>query len=103
MALPPGGPIADAYAKKIEDYQATIGRYEQEKKQIEAKARELESERDDAKRHNKPFGMAVMFLQVAILLNSISGLLKVKRIWWTSIPVGLVGVGFFLDGFFAIF
>ena len=103
MALPPDSSIAKAYAKKIEDYQVKIARYEQEKKEIEAKARQLESERDDAKRHNKPFGIAVIFLQVAILLNSIAGLMKVKKIWWSSIPVGLVGIGFFANGFLAIF
>ena len=103
MALPAGSPIADAYARKIADYQEKIERYEHEKKDIEAKARKLESERDAAKRHNKPFGMAIMFLQVAILLNSIAGLMKNKRIWWAALPVGLVGLVFFLDGFFSIF
>lgn len=103
MALPPGSPVTTAYGKKIEDYQTKIGRYNQEKTQIEAKAHELESQRDDAKLHGKPFGIAVIFLQVSILLNSIAGLMKAKRVWWSAIPVGLVGLGFFLDGFFAIF
>jgi len=103
MALPPRSPIADAYTKKIEEYRAKAERYDQEKKGIEAKARELEVQRDDAKRRGKPFGIAVMFLQVAILLNSVAGLMKNHRIWWTAIPVGLVGIGFFLDGFFSIF
>ena len=103
MSLPPGSPVADAYAKRIADYRDKIERYAREKKQIEAKARDLESQRDNAKQHGKPFGIAVIFLQVAILLNSIAGLMKNKRIWWVAIPVGLTGLGFFLDGFFNIF
>jgi|GEM_PF-1475541 hypothetical protein len=35
-----------------------------------------------------------MFLQAAILLNSIAGLMKIKKVWWSSIPVGLTGIGF---------
>jgi hypothetical protein len=102
-ALLKGNPAAADYARTIERYRAEIERYKGEKKEIEAKARELEGVRDDAKLHGRPFGMAVIFLQVAILLNSIAGLLKIKRVWWCSIPVGLVGLGFFANGFFLIF
>ena len=47
--------------------------------------------------------MAVIFLQVAVLLNSIAGLMRMKRIWWCDIPVGLVGLTFFADGFFLFY
>jgi hypothetical protein len=63
----------------------------------------LEKQRDEAKLHGKPFGMAVMFLQVAILLNSIASLMKAKKIWWAAIPVGLTGLVFFANGFFLFF
>lgn len=103
MSLPENSAVAKAYAEKIDEYQAKIKGYSQEKKQIEAKARDLENQRDEAKRHGKPFGMAVMFLQVSILLNSIAGLMKVKKIWGAAIPIGLIGLVFFLDGFFVFF
>lgn len=102
MTLVPGSAVATAYTKKVDDYQARIARYNLEKKEIEVQARGLEKQRDDAKLHSKPFGIAVIFLQVAILLNSIAGLLKAKRVWWTAIPVGLTGIGFFLNGFLSI-
>jgi hypothetical protein len=101
MALPVNSPAQAAYTTKIEDYQSKIGQYSKEKGEIEAKAHELEGQRDAAKAHGKPFGLAVMFLQVAILLNSISGLMKAKRVWWAAVPIGLAGVGFFLSGFLA--
>ena len=80
MTLPPNSPARAAYTKKTEEYLAEIERYKAEKKEIEATARELEKQRDEAKLHGKPFGMAVMFLQVAILLNSIASLMKAKKI-----------------------
>lgn len=100
MALDPRNPARQAFEDKIKQDQEQISRYAKEKKDIEAKARELESQRDEAKRHNRPFGLAVMLLQVTILLSSIAGLLKSKKIWWTALPIGLVGIFYFLDGFF---
>ena len=99
-ALPAKSPAIPAYEKSIAEHKTEIERYMAEKKGIEAKAKALEVARDDAKRHGQPFGMAVIFLQVAVLLNSIASLMKMKRIWWFSIPVGLVGLVFFSDGFF---
>lgn len=100
MALDAGNPAKGEYAKHVETYQAEVNRYANDRKQIETKAREIEAQRDDAKRHNKPFGLAVMFLQVAILLSSIAGLLKIQKVWWTALPIGCIGILFFLDGFF---
>jgi hypothetical protein len=99
LTLPPKGPALAEFQKSSDKYAAEIKRYDKEKKEIEAKAHEIEQQRDDAKLHGKPFGLAVMFLQVAILLNSIAGLMKAKRIWWASIPVAVAGLVFFADGF----
>ena len=103
MALPKDNPAVEGYAQKIANYQTKIIGYDQEKKDIQAKAHDLERQRDDAKLHGKPFGMAVIFLQIAIMLNAIAGLMKAQRIWWSSIPVGLAGVVLFADGFLTFF
>ena len=103
LSLPAHSAAAAAYAKTLADYRAQAQRYAQEKIDIQDKAKALEAQRDDAKRHGKPFGMAVMFLQVAILLNSIAGLLKLRQVFWAALPVGLAGLVFFADGFLAIF
>ena len=99
QSLTDSNPAQSAIAQKIDAYSAQVARYEQEMQEISAKARELEAQRDDALRHNRPFGLAVMFLQIAILLNSVSGLMKVREIWWASLPFGLAGLVFFADGF----
>lgn len=103
LSLPSNGKAVGEYQTVIDKYATEIKRYVMEKKDIEAKAREIEMLRDDAKLHGRPFGLAVMFLQVAILLNSIAGLMKAKRIWWSSVPVGIVGLVFFADGFLNFF
>lgn len=103
LSAPQGSAVKAAYDKTIREYQEESIRYDSEKKQIEAKARDLEALRDEAKLHGRPFGIAVIFLQVAILLNSIAGLLKAKRIWWLSMPVGLTGLVFFANGFLSFF
>ncbi|BAL93908.1 DUF4337 domain-containing protein [Rubrivivax gelatinosus] len=98
-ALPAGNPARADYETRIAELKTQIERYGREKHDIEAKARELEAQRDEAKRHNQPFGIAVLLLQVTILLSSIASLMKAKRIWWAALPVGAVGLVYFADGF----
>jgi len=86
--------------KKLADKAA---RYSSERKDIEKTARKLEAERDAAQRQGKPFGMAVIFLQVAILISSIAGLFKRKAVWLAALPIGLLGLVYFADGFFLFF
>ncbi|QBJ77568.1 DUF4337 domain-containing protein [Aquitalea sp. USM4] len=89
-----------AQLKKVGDKAA---RYAAERKEIEKEARRLEAERDAAQRQGKPFGVAVIFLQVAILISSIAGLFKRKAVWLAALPVGLLGLVYFADGFFLFF
>ena len=88
------------YDEKIALYEKEIKRYEDEKVVIKAKATAFEKERDDNQTHGKQFGLAVIFLQVTILLSSIAGLMKKKPVWYLSLVIGMVGILFFLDGFF---
>jgi hypothetical protein len=46
--------------------------------------------------------MAIIFLQIAILLSSISGLLKKKLVWYGGLATGVIGLFFFVDGFLVI-
>jgi len=83
------------------EYGARVVRYEAERAQIQQEAKRLEERRDHAQRHSQTFGMAVIFLQIAILLSSISALLRKKPLWALGAAVGLVGVYYFITGFFA--
>lgn len=91
--------VSDEYEKKIDSYTQKVKKYDEEKKEIEAKAKELESRRDEAQKHSQAFGMAVIFLQIAILLSSIAALLKKKIVWLIGVGAGVLGLVYFANGF----
>lgn len=99
------GPKAEveAYEKKIGEYGNKIEKYASEKEGIKKEAKKLEDIRDEAGKHSKVFGMAVIFLQIAILLSSIAGLLKKKEVWYLGLVFGAVGVVYFANGFWLFF
>ena len=95
--------LKDRYTKAITQAQEHIDKYENEKLDIQATAKGLEHERDMAQLHSHPFGIAVIFLQVAILICSIAGLFKRKVLWQVAMPLGLLGMVYFFNGFFLFF
>jgi hypothetical protein len=99
--LPKSAPkeAASDYKEKIGDYKKKIDKYEQEKTEIQEKAKLLEGVRDESQKHSQAFGMAIIFLQIAILLSSIAGLLKKKLVWYCGLVTGVIGMFYFLDGF----
>jgi hypothetical protein len=100
MGQKTGKSVASDYEKRIDAYAKKIVKYEEERAKIEKDAKELERVRADAQRHTRAFGMAVIFLQIAILLSSISALMKKKILWLCGCIVGAVGILYFVNGFF---
>lgn len=88
-----------AYDKRIADYGQKIAKYDAEKSQIQAEAKKFENIRNDAQRHSQIFGIAVIYLQIAILLSSIAALIKKKPLWLLGVAVGLIGAVYFANGF----
>jgi hypothetical protein len=86
-------------AQALAQAESKVEKYEAEKNEIEKAARTLEQNRDEAQTHGKPLGLAVIFLQIAIVLSSIGGLLKRKEVWYLGLPIGLAGILLFADGF----
>jgi hypothetical protein len=103
--LDPKAPAAkgEEVRKALAEAEAKVAKYDQEKAEIKAKAETLEQERDQAMRQGGPFGLAVIFLQIAILLSSIAALLKKQPIYWAGLAVGAVGLVYFANGFFLFF
>jgi len=89
----------EGYRKKIAEYGKKIVKYEGEKAEIQKEAKRFEQVRDDAQRHGQAFGIAVIFLQIAILLSSIAALIKKKYLWVLGMAVGIVGIVYFFNGF----
>lgn len=92
--------VVASYKEKIDTYSKKLHQYEAEKEEITMKAKKFEAERDECKLHGSAFGIAVIFLQISILLSSISALAKKKYVWFLSLAVGVVGILYFADGFF---
>ena len=98
--LPPA--VIEDYEKKINMYGDKINKYEDEKTAIEKDARHEEAIRDAAQEHSQMFGMAVIFLQIAILLSSVAALLKKKPVWVIGLLSGAAGMFYFVNGFMLI-
>jgi len=95
--------LNDEYEKRIALYSQRIKKYDEEKAEISKEAKKMESIRDDAQRHAGIFGVAVIFLQIAILLSSIAALLKNKIIWLVGSATGAIGLVYFANGFLLFF
>ncbi len=91
--------LSQEYEQKVDSYGKKIKKYDDEKKDIEKDARKFEAIKEDAQKHSQIFGMAVIFLQIAILLSSIAALLKKKIVWLLGLLVGVVGLVYFANGF----
>jgi hypothetical protein len=91
------------YEKKIAMYTQKINKYDAEKAEISKEAKRLEIVRDEAQKHSSIFGLAVIFLQIAILLSSIAALMKKKVVWLIGVGTGAVGIIYFANGFLLFF
>ena len=91
--------------KKLADYQKNIARYESEpetgdgKKELMAKAKELESERDHALAQDPWFDYAEALLQIAIVLTSVAILTGVHALFWIPCGLGILGILSTINGF----
>jgi hypothetical protein len=99
-------PAAKAMAeKKLEGYEKNIARYESEpetgdgKKELMAKAKEHEHERDIALRQDPWFDYAEALLQIAIVLTSVAILTGAVVLFWVPCVLGLLGIFSTINGF----
>ena len=83
---------AEGAAKLQEKVQAEADRYKDEKKELETKARELEQEFGLTHRKADRFDLGEVFLEVALVITSIT-LLSGRRIFWhLGMLLAVVGV-----------
>jgi hypothetical protein len=91
-------PKASELSKQFDD---NAKRYDTEKNDIQTKANELEKQRDEKMKETSDLvhkhhdtGMALIFLQISIVLASVSSLLKKKVLWFGSMGVAIIGLFF---------
>ena len=95
--------VVESQKKTIATYADRISKYNAEKAAIEKEAKRLEAIRDDAQKHAQVFGIAVIFLQIAILLSSVAALMKKKLVWYLGVLMGMIGIIYFANGFLLFF
>ena len=90
---------------KVAAYKKTIERYESEpetgdgKKELMARAKELEHERDHALAQDPWFDYAEALLQIAIVLTSVAILTGVHALFWVPCGLGILGILSTINGF----
>jgi hypothetical protein len=92
--------ISRKYARIMGDYDKQIKRYDKEKEEIKAKAEDLAKSKEDAQVRAGNFGFALIFLQISIMLSSVSALTKKKPLFYVSLATVGGWMFFFLDAIF---
>jgi Domain of unknown function (DUF4337) len=89
----------EALAKIREEYLAEAEKYKDEQKEIEGEARKLEQEVALEHKRTDRFDLAEVFLEIALVITSIT-LLSGKRMFWQfGLLLGTVGVVIATTGF----
>jgi hypothetical protein len=98
-------PTRQKLQEKLASYRATADRYESEpstgegKKELLAKARALEAQRELSLKRDPYFDSAGALLQIAVVLASASLILGGPILLWVSAALGLVGTLLMINGF----
>ncbi|MGI9108931.1 MAG: DUF4337 domain-containing protein [Opitutales bacterium] len=88
-------PEAKAAARKAVDHaDEEIKRYKAEKAEIMKDAVYLDAEAAYSQARGGNFGLAIMFLQIAIMLSAIAALMKKKVFWVIGLCAGAIGVSY---------
>ena len=88
-----GAALREKYAKEVDHYQS-------DKEDISKEAKDLEAERDLAGRKADRFDGGEAFLEIGLVICSITLLTKRKLFWFGGMLIGGLGVALALTGFF---
>lgn len=83
---------AAALAKLREKYSGEASRYKDEQKDIEEKAKEMEAEVATKQNEADRFDLAEVFLEVGLVITSITLLSGRRLFWFLGIGLGVVGI-----------
>lgn len=89
-----------ALAKLREKYSGEASRYKDEQKEIDDKAREMENEVATEQRRADRYDLAEVFLEVGLVITSITLLSGRRLFWYLGLFLGAVGIAVAITGFF---
>jgi hypothetical protein len=101
------GPTTDtqrAYLQQnLKGTQDEIARYTKEKEAIRKDAEKVGVDNAKVSRRGGNFSMSVVFFQIAIMLSSVSALLKRKEMWVIGLIFGVIAIVLLANGVFLFF
>ena len=89
----------EALAKIREDYLQEADRYKDQEKEIEAEARKLEQEVALEQKRADRFDLGEVFLEIALVITSITLLSGRRMFWQLGLGMGAIGVVLAVTGF----
>ncbi|MFZ0733648.1 MAG: DUF4337 domain-containing protein [Candidatus Sulfotelmatobacter sp.] len=94
-------PTSDAasLAKLRDKYAGEASRYKGDQSDLDAKARELEADVAIERNRADRYDLAEVFLEVGLVITSITLLSGRKIFWWLGIALGVVGIFVSATGF----
>lgn len=92
--------IVEKYTSTIKKFSDEEARFSKEKHEIEIQAKETSDERDKNAKKDPYFEYAEVFLQISIVLASVSIISHSHPVFYTSICSALIGIFMTLNGFF---
>lgn len=94
---------AAGFEKAIAGHEDSLKRYDKEKKEVKAKAEDMAKSKETAQRRTGVFGYALIFLQIGIMLSSISVISKKRPLWFIGLGMAIVAVFYFINGFYLFY
>ncbi len=83
---------AEQVAKVREKYQADAERYRDQQDELEAEGKKLEAEAEKEHKRANRYDLAEVFLEVALVVTSITLLSGRQAFWYAGMVTGVVGV-----------
>jgi hypothetical protein len=91
------------YEELLASYEKNIKRYDKEKEEIKKLAEGHSKQKEDAQQRGGNFGYSLIFLQIGIMLSSVSALTRQKYLWYIGLIVTAGWVFFFLDAYYLFY
>ena len=89
----------ELYAKK-EAYEQKIAQYKAEEYTLSQMAKSAEQKHLATKEISANFGNALIFLQIGILLSSLTAISKIKYYWYIGAVTGFIGFSIFIGSYY---
>jgi hypothetical protein len=83
---------AEQIAKVREKYQAEAERYRDDENELEAEAKKLEAEAEKEHKRTDRYDLGEVFLEIALVVTSITLLSGRRAFWYAGLVIGAVGV-----------